>query len=168
MSLTVLLAACSSTPETTTIPTPNLGVSLHEAEQFFKGMGGGGWKYGAITGGIVGYASGDGQAYYCDVQLSGRVVALNNLFVGCLPSGASKSTPQQAAKVINATVHRFVPDASKWAQETTAGLTANPSSVLSSDHKIVNSTYVEIQHSSAGASLVIEPEIIAKAQPASR
>ena len=168
MSLTFLLAACSSTPETKTIPTPNLGVSLHEAEQFFKGMGGGGWKYGEYTGGVVGYAAGDAQGYYCEVQLSGRAAALNNVFVACLPSGSSKSTPQQAAKVFNTTVHRFVPDAYKWAQETTAGLTANPSSVLSTDHKVVNSTHVEIQQSSEGATLVIEPEVTAKAQPAPR
>ena len=128
-------------------------------------MGGGPWKYGEYTGGVVGYASGDGVAHYCDVLFSGRVVALNRVFVDCLPIGPSKATPQQAAKVFNATVDRFAPDASKWAEETTAGLTANPSSVVSTKHKIVNSTFVEIQQSSAAATLVIEPEVIAKEQP---
>ena len=131
-------------------------------------MGGGGWTVGAFTGGVIGYASGDGQTHHCDVQLSGRAVALNHVFVACLPSGAGKSTPQQAAEVINATVHRFVPGASKWAEETTAGLIANPSGVASSHHKIVNSTFVEIQQSPQGATLVIEPEIIAKGQPPPR
>lgn len=162
----MLVAACSSPPpENKTVPTPNLGVSLHEAERFFNGMGGGGWKVGQYTGGEVGYASGNGDEYVCDVLLSGRVVALNRVYVGCSPDGPIKSTAQQAAEVFNATIHRFAPDASKWAAQTTAGLTANPSSVVSNQHKIVNSTFVEIQQSSAGATLVIEPEIIAKAQP---
>jgi hypothetical protein len=117
---------------------------------------------------VIGYASGDESGYHCDVQLGGRVAALNRVFVSCLPSGPSMATPQQAAQVFNATVHRFVPGATRWAQETTAGMVANPSSVSSGDHKIVNSTSVEIQGSSSeGATLVIEPESIAKAQPSS-
>lgn len=167
VSLTVLLAACSG-PSAKPIPIPNLGVSLRQAQHFFNGMGGGGWKPGALTGGVVGYAAGDGQGHYCDVQLSGRVVALNYVLVGCLPSGASKSTPQQAATVIDATVHRFAPAASKWAQDVTAGLVANPSGAASSHRKTVGSTSVEIQQSPAGATVVIQPEVIAKAQPASR
>lgn len=166
VTLTLLFAACSSSPQTKAIPSPNLGVSLHEAEKFFNGMGGGGWRYGEYTGGVVGYAAGDGHAYYCDVLLSGRLVALNRVFVGCAPDGPNKSTPQQAAKVFDATVHRFAPDASQWAEEITAGLTANPSSAVSNQQKIVNSKSVDIQQSSSGATLTIEPEVLAKEQPA--
>lgn len=167
VSLTFLLGACSSSPpKTKTIPNPNLGVSLRQAEQFFKSMGGGEFKYGTYTGGVVGYASGDGTAYYCDVLLSGRVVELNRVFVACMPSGPIKSTPEQTAKVFDATVHRFAPDASKWAEATTAALIANPSSVVSSQHTIANSESVVIQQSSAGATLTIEPEAISKEQPA--
>jgi hypothetical protein len=169
VSLTLLLAACSSSPPATKpIPTPNLGVDLDAAQKFFNGMGGGGWKVGALIGGVIGYASGDENGYHCEVQLAGRVVALNRVFVSCLPSGPSMATPQQAAQVFNATVHRFAPGASRWAQETTAGMVANPSSVEPGDHKTVNSTFVEIQGSSVGATLVIEPEATAKAQPGSR
>lgn len=79
VSLTLLLAACSSTPQPTAIPNLSIGVSLHEAQKFFNGMGGGGWKVGSITGGVIGYASGDGRVYHCVVQLGGRAVALNRV-----------------------------------------------------------------------------------------
>jgi hypothetical protein len=175
VSLTLLLAACGSgsgsgsgsPPTTKPIPTPNIGVSLNAAKKFFNGMGGGKWTIGEITGGLVGYASGDAQGYHCDVELSGQVFALNRVLVGCLPTGPSASTPQQATEVFNATVHRFVPGASQWAQETTTALTANPSSAQSTETKVVNSTSVEIQASPSGATLVIEPEVIAKAQSGS-
>jgi hypothetical protein len=168
VSLTLLLAACSSSPpETKPIPIPHLGVSLTAAQRFFNGMGGGGWTIGRITGGVVGRASGDEHGYHCDVQLAGPIVALNRVFVSCLSSGPSMATPQQAAEVFNATVHRFAPRASNWAQETTAGMIANPSSVDSGEQTVVNSTSLEIQGSSVGATLVIEPEATAKAQPGS-
>jgi hypothetical protein len=162
------LAACSSSPPATKpIPTPSLGVDLDAAQKFFNGMGGGGWRVGALIGGVIGYASGDESGYHCDVQLGGRVSALNRVFVACMSGGPSSATPQQAAQVFNATVHRFVPGATRWAQETTAGMVANAPSGNSGHHKIVNSTSVEIQGSSEAAQLVIEPESTAKAQTSS-
>src|ERR1700728_3416595 len=50
MLLLVALAACGGGPATTTmIPTLGLGISLHEAEQFFDQQGGGGGIPGEYT-----------------------------------------------------------------------------------------------------------------------
>ena len=135
MLLIVTLAACGGGPATTTIPTIGLGVSLHEAEQFFNQQGGGGWIPGEYTGGEIGYAGGNATGRYCPAQLSGQVKELNHIYVACLNTPATKVTPEETAAVIQATVHRFVPGATDWARETMASLSSSSSSATSDTYQ---------------------------------
>jgi hypothetical protein len=161
----VALAACGGSPATITIPTPGLGISLHEAEQFFNKQGGGGWKFGEYTGGTVGYAAGNASGQFCPTQLSGRTKELNRIYVGCESEELAEVTPQEAAAVIEATVHRVVPAATGWAREATASLTTTSSSATPESTKTYGPTYLSITQAPAGGMLLtIEPKVVATAQ----
>jgi hypothetical protein len=161
----VALAACGGgQPATTTVPTPGLGISLHDAEQFFNQRGGGEWRAGQYTGGQVGYAAGNANGHYCPSELSGRAKDLNHIYVGCLNEAQAEVTPEEAATVIQATVHRVVPAATNWAQEATASLTSSSSSAGSVRTTISGSTYLSITRAQSGLVLVIEPEVQATGQ----
>jgi hypothetical protein len=164
MLLMVALAACGGGPATTTIPTLGIGISLHEAEQFFNQQGGGGWIPGEYTGGKVGYAGGNATGHFCPTQLNGPVKDLNHIYVGCVNEAVAKVTPEEAEAVIQATVHRVVPGATDWARETMASLSSSSSSATSIRTKIFGPTYLSITGMPTGAVLVIEPEISATGQ----
>src|SRR5271163_31484 len=141
----VALAACGGGPATTTtIPTPGLGISLHDAEQFFNQQGGGEWRPGEYTGGIVGYSAGNASGHFCPAQLNGRAIDLNHIYVACLNEPPAKATPEETAAVIGATVHRVVPGATDWARETAASLSSSTSSATSIGTKISGPTYLSI------------------------
>jgi hypothetical protein len=158
------LAACGSGPATKTIPTPGLGISLHEAERFFNQQGGGGWRTGQYTGGTVGYAAGNASGHFCPTQLSGRARELNRFYVGCLNEAVAQVTPEEAAAVIEATVHRVVPAATGWARDTTASFNSSSSSAMPVSTKISGSTYLSITQAQGGMVLAIEPKVLAAAQ----
>ena len=160
----VALAACGGGPATKTIPTLGLGVSLHEAEHFFNQQGGGEWRAGEYTGGVVGYAAGNASGHFCPAQLNGETKNLNHIYVACLNEADATATPQETAAVIEATVHRVVPAATDWARETMASLTSSPSSATSIRSKISGPTYLSITQTDQGTVLVIEPEILATGQ----
>ena len=165
MLLIVALAACGGGPATTTtIPTLGLGISLHDAEQFFNQQGGKGWIPGEYTGGEVGYAAGNATGHFCPTQLSGPVKNLNHIYVGCLNEAGSTATPEEVAAIIQATVHRVVPGATDWARETMASLSTSSSSATSTRTKISGPTYLSIAQTQEGVVLVIEPEVLAKGQ----
>jgi hypothetical protein len=164
MLLVVALAACGGSPATTTIPTLGLGISLHHAEQFFNQQGGGGWIPGEVTGGEIGYAAGNAAGRYCPAQLSGEVGNLNHIYVACLNQAVAKATPEEAAAIIEATVHRVVPGATDWARETMATLSSSSSTATSTYTKISGPTYLSISQSPPGLVLEIEPELNAKGE----
>jgi hypothetical protein len=156
------LAACGG-GQPATIPALGLGISLHDAEKLFRQLGGEGWTLGAYTGGHVGYAGGNASGHFCPTQLSGPVRNLNHIYVGCLNEAVAPVTPEETAAVIEATVHRVVPDATDWARQTMTSL--NSSSSTTSVHtKISGPNYLSISKSPAGVVLVIEPLISAEGQ----
>jgi hypothetical protein len=164
----VALTACGGGPgtTTTTIPTLGLGISLHDAKQFFNHQGGGDWKLGEYTGGEVGYAAGNASGHFCPTQLNGRTIDLNHIYVACLNEAGvgTRATPEEAAAVVEATIHRVVPGATEWARKTLASSGSSSSSDGSIRTKISGPTYLSITQGGEGMVLVIEPEINAAGQ----
>jgi hypothetical protein len=113
-----LLAACGSSapPQPRTIPNPGIGASLSQVQKFFESKGGGQWRAGTFTGGIVGYATSDAQGA-CPVSLGGTTKQINGINLFCDFGGAISSNYGQARSIITATVDRFAPGASKWVRQ---------------------------------------------------
>jgi len=68
---------------------------------------------------VVGYGAGNGQGgHACPTLIGGKTNNVNHILVSCRLTGALGTTPQQAASLLESTVHRFVPGASAWATKT--------------------------------------------------
>jgi hypothetical protein len=151
------LAACSSGPP----PPAGLGVSSKQVVHFFSTLGGDGWKL-TMYGGAVGFAGGDAGGHYCPTVLLGSRENVTHINVICWHNGSTySSTPQQSAGIITATVNRFAPGASKWAEKTVDAAFSSGSVPISStfvtDGKFVQIIVVRGSPSPTEVSLGIAP-----------
>lgn len=167
--LATTLAACgSSAPTPPTIHAPGVGATLQQVQKFFESQGGGHWQAGAITGGIVGYAVGDGSGPSCPVSLGGTPNNINGIHVFCSFGGAVASTATQAQSILTATVHRFAPGATDWTRQKLQ-VYLDPSTTASlSGKKVAGKNAVILTRASDPSgelNLTIEPEVLTLKPP---
>ncbi len=109
----VLLGACGS-GQPSIPPFVGIGVSPTAGLHFFKGIGGGPFKPGTFTGGLVGPAASGPAGKTCDLLMQGTTTAIGRITMFC-DAGPTPAAASQLEDVLKKTIHRFAPASTSWA-----------------------------------------------------